>query len=130
MSKDKFFSKEGFTLVETIAAITILGIVLITFLNIFGYSFGNILSMGRKDLDLTQVSELFELIYLEQEIKDGLTRSEIEDIISPTSFNYEIEENQEIMTDIFGFKVTLFVATRIGQNQDLLPFQTFVRKRG
>jgi len=60
-------NKKGFTLIEVLISLAILGIIVFAFLNLFGTSFVNIYTMGGKDRAMAQASDIMEILYNQQE---------------------------------------------------------------
>ena len=58
-----FKSNNGLTLIEIIIAMAILGIILISFLNMFGAGFSSIFEMGQKSDATSDLQCIMEIIY-------------------------------------------------------------------
>ncbi len=127
--------ENGFTLVEIIAAITILGILALTFFNLFGSSMLHILSSGKKDEAITLAANKMESIYNQQistedDIKtilnDGYYIEECEDMDSlyakPNSdlYRYCIDGDSD------GFEVTIVCFYQEGEHN--ISLTSFFRK--
>lgn len=74
-------NSQGFTLIEVLISMVILGIVIFAFLNLFGTSFANIFSMGGKDGAMAQASDLMDQLY-DKQGREGLDESKIEEVFS------------------------------------------------
>ncbi|NDL68235.1 prepilin-type N-terminal cleavage/methylation domain-containing protein [Anaerotalea alkaliphila] len=59
-------SESGLTLVEVIISVAIIGIIAVSFLNMFSFSFDSIYSMGRKT-EATRIAQGYMDLYYENE---------------------------------------------------------------
>lgn len=65
-----FMNKQGFTLIEIIASLAILGILVITFLPIMTGGFSNIVKTGKKTEDLYKAQNTMEISIVDEEVFD------------------------------------------------------------
>ncbi len=130
-------SKEGFTLVEILISLVILGIIIGSFVGLFSLGFTNIFSIGNKDLATAEASAFMDLLYKEQEIS-GLTEQKIRDLLDDFDSSYDIfiEEIESINFDDTsgnldikpGYNVTIGVNYR-GENRQVF-ITSFIRGSG
>jgi len=122
-------NKKGFTLIEVLISMVILGIIVFAFLNLFGTSFANIFTMGNKDQAMATASDIMEALYREQG-PDGLSEADINNILDSEGVNngvtginpFENENGQA------GFKVTITIPYRSGGQEREISLTSFFRK--
>lgn len=85
--KSIFNNKKGFTLVEVVTSLAILGFIIVAFTSLFGMGISNIFSSGNEDMAMSHASKLMELVYREQERKEGLISDDIIDVLESAGAN-------------------------------------------
>lgn len=148
-------NQKGFTLVEVLISMVILGIVVFSFLNLFGTSFVNIYSMGTKDRAMAKASDIMDILYREQGNAGfdaiGTVRNVIANNFSgfnpgvdgdgnltgnlfqnDASYqgNYKIKEiNGHFEGAIPGYNVTIYVSYTASGEQSEITLTSFFRGR-
>lgn len=125
-----FKNKKGFTLVEIIITIALLGITLIVILGLFSNNIQHIFSSGKKDEAIAEASNVMDKIYSidpgsESEIADALdiTKVNCNQLYNNTNANisrYCLDKLSD------GFKVTVVVYYLNGKRN--VSLTSFVRK--
>jgi len=119
------FSNKGFTLVEILISLAILGIIVSAFVGLFGTGFANIFSIGNKDLAMAEASEVFEILYRELE-NERLTKGKIEEILDNQNVaDYEISEYKTIFSNgdpKGGYEVTITIVYQGDREVSLTSF--------
>jgi len=131
-------NKKGFTLIEVLISMVILGIILFAFLNLFGTSFANIFTMGNKDQAMATASDIMEDLYRKQVNREQqgeeFDENFIASFLNSEGINYEdpIEtinpfENENGQA---GFKVTITIPYQSGGQEREISLTSFFRKSG
>jgi len=87
-------SKKGFTLVEVLISIAIIGIIVGSFIGLFTTGFVNIFSTGHKDSAMAEASSYMDSLYMElynqngENIPEGLTYDEIKTLLQEEGLFY------------------------------------------
>lgn len=122
---------KGFTLVEILISLVILGIIVASFLALFGTGLNNIFSIGSKDLAMAEASDFMEILYREQTSENGLTDADIENLLIAAGINqngsYTIEEIDHLIDSdeaTKGYEVTITI--NYGNNQQV-SLTSFIR---
>ena len=142
MKSSKLIMNDGFTLIEVLVAIGILVLLAIAFIPLFSSSFSFIFTYGHRDKAMAKASEYMETIYANEPITES---SAIKDLLSSLdghdietdgsgildynplkSFNYYIEDAFEPVSGIEGFKVTIAVFYKNGEQA--VQLSSFIRK--
>ncbi len=117
---------DGFTLIEVLVAMVILGIMIVAFMNVFGTAFTNIFLSGQRDHAFAQASEVLEVVYDAQR-PAGLSHSALSTLLNSIGGNvqYDIVSPITPMTGMSeGHKLTIRVPYGFGRTAIL---ETFVR---
>jgi len=77
----RLINRKGFTLIEVLITVAILGIILIAFLGVFSGSFRTIFFVGDKDIAVTAASDIMEVLYEEQAEEGYPDKVSIEDVL-------------------------------------------------
>lgn len=130
-------NKKGFTLVEVLVSLVILGVIVASILSFFGTGLLNMFSIGSKDIAMSQASDIMDFLYRKQG-SAGLTIAEIESNIldyitqnnlngvsySITGPNFLSEEND--LESIMGYNVKISVTY---EEDSEVTLTSFIRGR-
>lgn len=137
-------TNRGFTLVEVITSLAILGFIVLAFINLFGSSFANIFSMGEMDIAMSRAAGVLDVLYLEEvgysdenEIIDLLEQQNVEHVSDKTELytdppdkgkRFYIQSNYNPFNAeniVEGYEVTIVVFQRGERNHATLT--AFIR---
>lgn len=142
MGKGTGQEQKGFTLIEVVTSLAILGFIIIAFVNLFGGSLSNIMTMGAKDQAMSQAAGLMESVYRGQGSHGFSSKGDIEAIIGTDA--HKIGEGEDLFTfevgkdikydleeiphsdGVQGFRMTVTVFYQGGNRQATLT--SFFRK--
>lgn len=127
--------RKGLTLVEILISVVILGVIIFSFISLFGTGFSNIYSMGGKDRAMAKASDIMEVLYKNQPPAGFDNKDQILDIAATfnNNINIEIEEgfypinNGELNP---GFLVHIEVPFQLSGQRDNVILTTFLRGSG
>lgn len=129
--------KKGLTLVEVLISLLILGIIVFSFISLFGTGFVNIFSMGAKDRAMAQASDIMETLYKEQG-NDGFENiGQIETIINENFSAIDFQKSISEKINYFegtndsdgtsGFLVTITISYTTTSGQGDVTLTSFFR---
>ncbi len=123
--------RNGFSLIEVLVSIVIIGLIAVSLLGLFSMGFTNIFSTGYKDSAMAKASSLMDLLYNEQDKNGGLTKEEIETFlnenISGDDIYFDAPIPSELLEDISGHKVTITAIYQGGEKE--VSLTSFIRGR-